>query len=235
MQVSWIDAHQVTALAEGLRRAPTKSPLPSAATQSVATSLVDDSAAFVFPEELEEPLESLAEVIVESDSPPPMVDFRARLQAIRERAVSAGLIPAKAPAPPEELHLELPPFQPRTGAVSARLAAFIDWAQPALVDAEIFIVDDQGDLHWGTPATAGLALSAIMAWSAASRMSALAACETPEPLRQVLATGRHLAVIPCPTPLGIMHVAITSLALVPQAQILVISQALTSAMDANDE
>ena len=234
MQVSWIDAHQVIALAEGLRRTPAKSPTPPISAQTAAPPLVGDSELLVFPEEPEEQSDSLTEIFIEAESPPALQDFRARLQAIRDRAVSAGLIPAQSPITTQKTEVALPPFQPQAGAVTDRLAAFIDWSQPALGDAEIFIVDDQGDLHWGTPATSGLVLSAIMAWGAASRMSALAAYETDEPLRQVLSTGRHLAVIPCSTRLGIMYVAITSLALIPQTQISAIREALVAAMDAGD-
>jgi hypothetical protein len=232
MQVSWIDADQVTALAEGLRRGlAINSPSPDAETGTAP--LIDDPTSLVFPDEPEHLPESMAEVMVAEEHQPVLNDFRARLQAIRDRAIQAGLIPAQMPviALPE---VELPPFDPQSGEVPHRLAAFIDWAQPALVDSEIFIVDDQGDLHWGSPASSGLVLSAIMAWGAASRMSALAAYETVEPLRQTLATGRHLAVIPCTTRLGIMHVAITSPLIVPQRQITALRSALVAAMDADD-
>jgi hypothetical protein len=231
MQVSWIDAHQVTALAEGLRRSPAKT-ASIATPEPFSAPLMEVPAAFVDADEPEQ--SPLVEVPAESESPPPMVDFRARLQAIRDRAISAGLIPAMAPAVAKEAEVELPPFLPKTGAVSERLAAFIDWAQPGLPDAEFFIVDDQGALHWGTPATSGLVLSAIMAWGAASRMSALAACETQEPLRQIMATGRHLAVIPNATRLGLLYVAITTAAPLSGRQILAISHALVAAMDAAD-
>lgn len=232
MQVSWIDVDQVTALAEGLRQATTnKSPAPAA---EIGTApLIDDSTSYVFPDESVEFTEPMAEVFVEEEPQPALNDFRARLQAIRDRAIQAGLIPAKIPAI-TVTEVALPPFDPQAGPVPDRLAAFIDWAQPALSDSEIFIVDDQGDLHWGSPASSGLVLSAIMAWGAASRMSALAAYETVEPLRQTLATGRHLAVIPCATRLGIMHVAITSPQLVPQKQITALRSALVAAMDADD-
>jgi hypothetical protein len=232
MQVSWIDADQVTALAEGLRRG-TAANSPSPETEIGTAPLIDDSTSFVFPDEPEHLPEPMAEVMAEEAPQPVLNDFRARLQAIRDRAIQAGLIPAQMPviAMPE---VELPPFDPQAGAVPDRLAAFIDWALPALTDSEIFIVDDQGDLHWGSPASSGLVLSAIMAWGAASRMSALAAYETVEPLRQTLATGRHLAVIPCATRLGIMHVAITSPQLVQERQITALRSALVAAMDADD-
>ena len=232
MQVSWIDAHQVTALAEGLRLGPAKSsPVPDA--ELGAAPLIDDSTSLVFPDEPEHLPESMIEVMAEEEHQPVLNDFRARLQAIRDRAIQAGLIAAQMPVM-ALAEVELPPFDPQAGAVSERLAAFIDWAQPALADSEIFIVDDQGDLHWGSPASSGLVLSAIMAWGAASRMSALAAYETVEPLRQMLATGRHLAVIPCATRLGIMHVAIASAQLVQLKQITALRSALVAAMDADD-
>jgi hypothetical protein len=232
MQVSWIDADQVTALAEGLRLGPAKSsPVPDA--ELGAAPLIDDSTSLVFPDEPEHLPESMIEVMAEEEPQPVLNDFRARLQAIRDRAIQAGLIAAQMPVM-ALAEVELPPFDPQAGAVPERLAAFIGWAQPALADSEIFIVDDQGDLHWGSPASSGLVLSAIMAWGAASRMSALAAYETVEPLRQMLATGRHLAVIPCATRLGIMHVAIASAQLVQLKQITALRSALVAAMDADD-
>ena len=232
MQVSWIDADQVTALAEGLRLGPAKSsPVPDA--ELGAAPLIDDSTSLVFPDEPEHLPESMIEVMAEEEPQPVLNDFRARLQAIRDRAIQAGLIAAQMPVM-ALAEVELPPFDPQAGAVPERLAAFIGWAQPALADSEIVIVDDQGDLHWGSPASSGLVLSAIMAWGAASRMSALAAYETVEPLRQMLATGRHLAVIPCATRLGIMHVAIASAQLVQLKQITALRSALVAAMDADD-
>ncbi len=232
MQVSWIDADQVTALAEGLRRG-TVANSPSPDAEIGTTPLIDDSTSFVFPDEPEHLPEPMAEVMAEEAPQPVLNDFRARLQAIRDRAIQAGLIPAQMTVitAPE---VELPSFDPQAGAIPDRLAAFIDWALPALTDSEIFIVDDQGDLQWGSPASSGLVLSAIMAWGAASRMSALAAYETVEPLRQTLATGRYLAVIPCATRLGIMHVAITSPQLVQERQITALRSALVAAMDADD-
>jgi len=154
MQVSWIDADQVTALAEGLRRATDKkSPAP----------LIDDSTSFVFPDAPKDLTEPMAEVMANDEPQPVLHDFRARLQAIRDRAIQGGLIPAQMPviAVPD---VELPPFDPQAGAVPDRLAVFIDWAQPAFSGSEIFIVDDQGALHWGSPTSSRLVLSAIMAW-----------------------------------------------------------------------
>ena len=231
MQVSWIDAQQVNALAESLRREPTvKAPLEVAAPAMPA--LMDEPEPFT----ADEPVHESAPVET------PMVDFRSRLQAIRERAIRAGLMPShqpiseavaeEAPVIESEQPEPLPPFEALAGSVSERIDAFASWAQPALDQSELFVVGDQGDLLWGQPAHSGLVLSAIMAWGATSRMSALSACETASPLRRVLATGSHLIVIPCATRLGVMHIAITGTVSLPDMHLPALRQALIAAMDA---
>lgn len=231
MQVSWIDAQQVNALAESLRREPTvKAPLEVAVP--------------VMPALMPEPEPFTADEPVHESAPveTPMVDFRSRLQAIRERAIRAGLMPSHQPiseAVVEEAPVvestqpePLPLFEAMAGSVSERIDAFASWAQPALNQSELFVVGDQGDLLWGQSAHSGLVLSAIMAWGATSRMSALSACETASPLRRVLATGSHLIVIPCATRLGVMHIAITGTVSLPDMHLPALRQALIAAMDA---
>ena len=231
MQVSWIDAQQVNALAESLRREPTVKAPPEVAAPAM-------------PVLLDEPVPFTADEPVHESAPveTPMVDFRSRLQAIRERAIRAGLMPShqpiseavpeEAPVPEVEQPEPLPPFEAMAGSASERIDAFASWAQPALDQSELFVVGDQGDLLWGQPAHSGLVLSAIMAWGATSRMSALSACETASPLRRVLATGSHLIVIPCATRLGVMHIAITGTVSLPDMHLPALRQALIAAMDA---
>ncbi len=230
MQVSWIDAQQVNALAESLRREPTVK-APPEVVPAVMPILSDESE----PYAVDEPVHESAPVET------PMVDFRSRLQAIRERAIRAGLMPSHQPisevveevvVPEVVMPKSLPPFEAMAGSVSERIDAFASWAQPALDQSELFVVGDQGDLLWGQSAHSGLVLSAIMAWGATSRMSALSACETPSPLRQVLATGSHLIVIPCATRLGVMHIAITGAVSLPDMHLPALRQALIAAMGA---
>lgn len=240
MQVSWIDAHQVTALAESLRGTPTArtAPLhetfPHGLMADLLPPIETQDEPMPEPETFEAPLPPLPPTSVEPD----LQDFRSRLKAIREKAIQAGLMPNLAPVvavkddEEEEEEFALPPFEPFAGAVSDRLAAFAFWARPALGNAELFIVGDQGDLVWGQRQQSGLVLSAILAWGASSRMSALAACEASATLRQRLATGAHLTALPCSTRLGIMHIAITGSAPVPDRHLPALREALMAAMEA---
>lgn len=236
MQVSWIDAQQVNALAESLRREPTVKAPPEVAAPAMPALMYEPE-----PFTADEPVHESAPVET------PVVDFRSRLQAIRERAIRAGLMPGhqpvgevvlqdivvqEAPVAESMQPKSLPPFEAMAGSVSERIDAFASWAQPALDQSELFVVGDQGDLLWGQPAHSGLVLSAIMAWGATSRMSALSACETASPLRRVLATGSHLIVIPCATRLGVMHIAVTGAVSLPEMHLPALRQALIAAMDA---
>jgi hypothetical protein len=186
----------------------------------------------------------------------PTVDFRSRLQAIREHAIRAGLISKQQPsaevvaaapvsmAPvsitpvtavpvPEIVQPNsLPAFDATAGFQSGRIYAFASWALRVLGQSELFVVGDQGNLLWGQPARSGMVLSAIMAWGATSRMSAFSAFETAAPLRQVLATGSHLIVIPCATRLGAMNIAIISAQPLPDMHVPTLRQALIGAMGA---
>jgi hypothetical protein len=195
------------------------------------------------PASMNEPEPFTADEPVHESAPveTPMLDFRSRLQAIRERAIRAGLMPSHQPisevvdkvvVPEVVMPKSLPPLEAMAGSVSERIDAFAKWAQSALDQSELFVVGDQGDLLWGQSAHSGLVLSAIMAWGATSRMSALSACETPSPLRRVLATGSHLIVIPCATRLGVMHIAITGTVSLPDMHLPALRQVLIAAMDA---
>ncbi len=93
MQVSWIDPEEVASLAESLRPAARPAPVARAPEPAVK----------------QEPVEPLVEeppVVEPVDGPamPNLSAFRQRLQAIREKAINAGLLtpqaaPAAIPAP----------------------------------------------------------------------------------------------------------------------------------------
>jgi hypothetical protein len=266
MQVSWIDPEDVASLAESLRRPPPRpAPPPSTghglslleeieeqpeALDGTAAELPDThpseeefSGGFHTPS-LPEPPAALSP---ESGAAPDLQALRQRLQAIRERAMDAGLLPGAAavvrppePAPPPVL--EAPPapvsapapFQVPLGSVMARLEAFAAWADRSLDQADVFVVDDRDDLLWGPQEQAGLVLSALMAQAAATRSSALSACEGAHALHQALPTGRMLTVIPCGTRLGMMQVAVVSAEALSPDQSEALRGALTAAMDAEE-
>lgn len=258
MQVSWIDAAQLSALADTLR------PRPANQASEVTEPLGDSD----FTAATSQPMALTELQITEApdDTPPPetqpppahqpLDEIRTKLKAIRERALQAGLIrqnaakaalsasPAETPqadfspivpeAAPEEAPSAtelLPPLPMVCGDVGQRISLFADWAQPALGRGDLFIVDDQGLLLWGPPNRSSIVLSAIMAREATSRMSAQTACDTAAPSRQILASSSHLILLPCATRLGIMHIAILGPQPVAEIYLPTLSQALIQMID----
>lgn len=244
MQVSWIDAAQLSALADSLRpqSSSTREPEPP---ESYPVEAV----------EISEPVDDKAEV---EAMPPlheqPIDEIRSKLKAIREKAIRAGLIRSEIPAAEPEIPAAEPELvdqlhEPESSAesltgttlltampeaygdVHQRISLFADWAQPALKGSDLFIVDDQGQLLWGPPLRSSIVLSAIMAHMATARMSAQTACETEVATMQTLASGSHLILQPCATRLGIMHIAILGSAVIEPTHLLKLSQTLIQAMD----
>lgn len=247
MQVSWIDAAQLSALADTLR------PRPAAKSEPETTENHDEIS---FAPALE-PLEIASEVpeIEPEVEPQPLDEIRSKLKAIRERALQAGLIRTNQPAaeipasdmvdeaslaadPEEQQPIQvpeapeiLPPMPAVSGDVNQRISLFADWAQPALGSRDLFIVDDQGHLLWGPPLRSSIVLSAIMAREAISRMSAQTACDPDTPSRQTLASGNHLTLLPCATRLGIMHIAILGSEPLAEIHLRTLCHTLIQAMD----
>lgn len=252
MQVSWIDAAQLSALADTLR------PRPTAKQEHAETDSCGEVTFSPASESIQiesETCASEAAGIQADGEHQPLDEIRSKLKAIRERALQAGLIRTSqetAALPPadtmdesslaadseEEQPIEeheatesLPPLPSVSGDVNQRISLFADWARPALKGNDLFIVDDEGQLLWGPPLRSSIVLSAIMAHMAAARMSALTACETDAPSYQTLASGSHLTLLPCATRLGIMHIAILGAAILDQAHLPQLSQTLIQTMD----
>ncbi len=165
----------------------------------------------------------------------PLSRIRDKLRAIRQRANEAGILtrggdsaplpssPSGAtppmprpaiptastePATPAALLFEVP-----AGSRQERLSAFADWARQLLREdgGHLLVMNDDGDLLWGGEAKAGLVLSAMMAWSAAMRGSAAAACASLPVLHQTLATGHMLTLVPCEATSGLLvHAAVAA-------------------------
>jgi len=241
MQVSWIDETDMTALLGSLR-----GPMKSA---PAVEELTCDGTLFDEPE-MPAPARTVAAPVVVAGEPhADLNDFRSRLQAIRDRAVNAGLLSRAEKSPPsledehvaEEVPAEEMPnehvvidssaFEPSGNSVAERVSSFVAWAQPYLGAAEIFIIDDQDDVLWGQAQHRGLVLSTVMAWVASARMSAVFAFQRAPLLRQCLATGGHLLAIPCPTRLGLLHLAIISEQSLPDEHLPELRHALITAME----
>lgn len=106
----------------------------------------------------------------------------------------------------------VPPFAIPQGSRDERLAAFAGWARQVLREdgGHMLVMSDDGEVLWGGEAKAGLVLSTMMAWGSAIRASASAACATPPVIRQPLASGNVLTVIPCETAGGVIHAAVAA-------------------------
>lgn len=261
MQVSWIDADEVGALLGRLRDTPP--PEPPVELTNEAQELLMAEFEPVHAESPQPPAavpQTPAET--SSDSHHDLDLFRARLQAIRERAMNAGLLPGDAPSPQaaepdsppategeEELTGELPsveeppppfddepswvPYQPSGNSVNERLDGFASWARPLMNGSSLFVIDDQGDLLWGQSSHQELVVTTVMAWVAFSRMSGVFAFERIPLLHQRMATGDHLTALPCPTRLGLLHIAITGGHPVADECVPELRQALIAAMEAS--
>lgn len=252
MQVSWIEESDMTALLGRLRE-----PASSAKDDEElgdAGTLFDEPA----PRPLAEPAPMRAAPVAEAEAHPDLDDFRSRLQAIRERAMGAGLLPqpvvpqveahepeepeleepaavspvAEVPAPTAPESTAWTAFEPCGNSVMERLESFASWAEPNLRESKFFVIDDQGDMLLGSSAHQELVLTTVMAWVASSRMSAVFAFNRAPLLRQAMASGGHLAAIPCPTRLGLLHLAITSEQPLSDEHLPELRQALISAMEA---
>ncbi len=181
---------------------------------------------------------------------PDLQDFRSRLQAIRVRAMDAGLLPStvgtQEPAVQEreeepleeELEVDVPttnriwgPFKPAGCTVPERIESFAAWAQPKLGWSELFVFGDQGDLLWGQSVHQRLVQTTVMAWVSTSRMSAVFAFDRAPLLRRQMANGQQLTALPCPTRLGLMHIAVTSSQPLSDEHIPELRAALISAME----
>ncbi len=196
------------------------------------------------------------DAVVEAPGPQPDLEaFRLRLRTLREKAIRAGLLPARGPAappaaiPPAEPPpaapvvatplAELPPVSPAfevpPGAtVKERLERFAAWAQARLGGGQLLMIDEYGDLLWGPQAPSGLVLSTLMAWNAASRASVPASAQEPRMLHQHLANGDLLTVLPCPTRLGLLQLAVVQGRALDETEAVLLRQTLTALMEVRD-
>lgn len=219
MQVSWIDADEVGALLGSLRdTAPASAQEEPEDTLAALLSQLKTSPR---PEAAPaEPAASSPDPAAEAAPPhhPDLHSFRQRLDAIRTHAMEAGLLareepldePEDEPLPEPQAPTRTAHFHPQGSTVAERLASFIQWAQPRLGGAELYVIGDQGELLWGhKSAHQGLVLTTVMAWVAFTRMSGALALHSSPILRQPMADSGHLMALPCPTRLGLLHIAAT--------------------------
>lgn len=229
MQVSWIDADNLNSLLARITLHEAPVPVQTPRVMEQPTALL------IIPED--EPLPpAVAQPPVEEALPAlQLSNIRDKLRSIRQRAHAAGML-TKSEKP------DLPPSSPaqpspRTLAPSAssrqeKLAGFATQARQILREngGHVLVMNDDGELLWGGEAKAGLVLSAMMAWSANLRSSAKSACSSPPIMRQALASGHMLTVIPCETSTGVLlHVAVAAPAALTDEVALELRQALIRA------
>lgn len=129
---------------------------------------------------------------------------------------------------------DVPSFEIPRGSRDERLSAFAGWARQVLREdgGHVLVMSDDGEVLWGGEAKAGLVLSTMMAWGAAIRAGASAACAPPPVMRQALASGHVLTVIPCETAAGVVHAAVAAPEGLADDVALVLRGALCAAMSA---
>lgn len=123
-------------------------------------------------------------------------------------------------------------FEVPVGSVVERLEAFAQWASHRVKPGELVLLDEHGDVLWGTQAKGALILSAMMAANALSRSTAAGACQGETAvIRQVLRGGSELAVLSCPTRAGLVHLAVEHPARLGDEAMRIMGQALVSAIE----
>ena len=108
---------------------------------------------------------------------------------------------------PPTSKLERPTFQPPDRGLADRLGALASWACVRLETNEVVLVDDFGDVLWGSPGHTALVLSGMMAWHSSQRSSATAAVGDSRRIDKELQGGQHLTIIPARTRYGTVSLA----------------------------
>jgi len=182
------------------------------------------------------------------DAALPLSRIRDRLRSIRQRAFDAGILtrlpesepancPEDAPASRRDVVSEAGQREAPTGVVATgtrreRLASFAAWARVQLHEqgGHVVIMDDGGELLWGGEGNAALVMSTMMACGAAIRTSAASACGVNTVIRQALASGNFLTVIPVAFESGMLHIAVAAPSALPDELAVRLSAGLASSM-----
>lgn len=124
-------------------------------------------------------------------------------------------------------------FEVPLGSLLERVEAFAQWAGRRLFPAELVLLDERGEVVWGAPGKGELAVSVLMAAGAAQRASAAHFWASPQGVvRQAVGEGREMMVATCPTRAGVLHLAVERSEPLPDDQMLLMVQALASAINA---
>ena len=239
MQLSWIDPEALRELASKLDHpAPVKE--EPVVHQLAVERAVEANLLGAAPDHPGKPSPE-----PESHAPAPgpadlqVARIREQLKMIRNKALQAGLLPAEPPPPPPEAPPSppvsapaAPVFSPAPAAVMApnpppvnpfrgntlgeRLDEFARWASGRLAAEDLLLVDDHGDVLWGTKGRADLALTALLSLNTALRSTAGGGIRPPGLIRNQLSPGRELTVLPCSTRHGTVTLALLNAKDIPQ-------------------
>lgn len=123
-------------------------------------------------------------------------------------------------------------FEVPLGSILERLDAFAAWARQRVAPGELLLLDEHGDLLLGSEARAALVLSIMLAANAAQRSrAAIVGRDGVHVTRQPTPEGGELAVVTCPTRLGLIHLAVEHPVSLPDQEARLLRQALMSAVE----
>lgn len=238
MQVSWIDPEEVARLAAQLdgplQREETAAWDISTLPDFSGTLAAFDEPPAATPENVGDAMHAGApETVEQQGAPPPaeIASIREKLRALRSRAEGAGMLPVEIPAteptptvdqprsairippPPAVQHEQEPPpptFLADTSSkpLADRLKNYMDWAQTLAPCEDLLLVDDHGDLLWGGPSRADLALSVVLAAGAGLRSGAEALTRSSVFIRSRFGEQKELSILPCQTRYGTVTLAL---------------------------
>ena len=228
--------------------------LQDPAPTSPPTAAAQDYSSLQLMEENTAPSPALIAVEKATPSPDPASDtiapeiahIRDQLRTIRAKAQKAGLLPAAETSTtpktddvvvsstvkeqPVEKHA-VAHFLPLDGQMSERLHGFALWVARLVANEEMLLIDDNGDLLWGSPSRSDLAMSALLSVSSSLRSTAEGVCKPPEIIRSKLSGNKELSVLPCHTRFGLVTLALVNTDGIPEETVGWLREALVLAVE----
>lgn len=122
--------------------------------------------------------------------------------------MEAKVIPPPTVTPVAPATTDTVNFLPLEGTLAERLTNFASWAIRFTTAEELLLLDDHGDLLWGSPTRDDLIISTMLAVNAALRSSAIA--KPASLLRTAAGARRDLSILPCPTRYGTVTLALVN-------------------------
>lgn len=113
---------------------------------------------------------------------------------------------------------EITTFDDPGGALTARLEAFRKWAETCIGEAQIFVVDTQGDPLVVSGGGEDMQAAAVLLADTCRRVANQIGAAPGETLRLGLQDGRSLSVLPVPTPEGLIVIGVCGSDPITEAQ-----------------